>query len=53
MKESEFIFHSVNLLHYKCHKISLHRIGSYRDFPKWLKNKKKTINCKNNIKGWC
>ena len=35
---------SVDLLHYKCHEISLNPSGSYRDSPKWLKNKKATIN---------
>ena len=29
-------------------KVSLSRGGSYIDFPKWLKNKKVTINHKNN-----
>ena len=52
MKGSEIIFDGVNLLYYKClkiccsHKIS--RSGSYIDSPKWLKNKKATINPKNN-----
>ena len=48
MKESEFGFDSVDLLYYKLHKISLNRRGSYKDFPKWFKNKKATINPKNN-----
>ena len=34
MKGSEFFFDSVDLLHYKCHKISLNRGGSYRGYPK-------------------
>ena len=46
MKGSEFIFDSVDLLHYKCHKTSLNRGGLYIDSPKWLKNKKATINPK-------
>ena len=45
MKGSEFVF---DLLYYKFHKISLNRRGSYIDSPKWLKNKKATINPKNN-----
>ena len=48
MKGDKFVFDSVDLLYYKCHKISLVRVGSYTDFPKWLKNKKATINHKNN-----
>ena len=48
MKGSEFIFDSVDLWYYKFHKISLHGGGSYIDSPKWLNNKKATINPKNN-----
>ena len=48
MKGSEFIFDSVNLLHYHLQKTSLKRTGSsYIDSPKWLKNKKARINPKN------
>ena len=48
MRGSEFVFDSVDLLHYNPHKISLNRGGSYIyiDFPKWLKNKNATINQK-------
>ena len=35
-------------MYYKLHKISLNQGGSYIDSPKWLKNKKATINPKNN-----
>ena len=45
MRRSEFIFYSVDLVHYKLNKI---RNGSYVDSLKWLKNKKATINPKNN-----
>ena len=48
MRVSEFVFDNVDLLYYKRHKISLNRGGSYIDSPKWLKNKKATINPKNN-----
>ena len=49
MKGSEFIFDSVNLLYYHLQKTSLKRTGSsYIDSPEWLKNKKATINPKNN-----
>ena len=49
IKGSDFIFDSVDLLHYRLHKTSLKRTGSsYMDSPEWLKNKKATINPKNN-----
>ena len=48
MRESEFVFDSVDLLHYNLHKTSLNSGGSYIDSPKWLKNKKATINSKIN-----
>ena len=48
MRGSEFAFESVDSLYYKLHKISLNRGGSYIGSPKWLKNKKATINPKNN-----
>ena len=34
MKGSEFVYDSVDLLHYKCHKISLNCGGPYKDSPK-------------------
>ena len=48
MKAGEFVFDSVDLLHFKLHKISLNRGRSYTDSPEWLENKKATINPKNN-----
>ena len=48
MRVSEFVFDNLDSLYYKLHKISLNRGGSYIDSPKWLKNKKATINPKNN-----
>ena len=47
MRGSEFVFDSINL-YYKFHKIILNRGGSFIDSSKWLKNKKVTINPKNN-----
>ena len=41
MRGSEFVFDSVDLLHYNFCKISLKRGGSYIDSLEWLKNKKK------------
>ena len=49
MTGSEFIFDSVDLWYYNLQKISLNRKGSsYIDSPEWLKNKKATINPKDN-----
>ena len=48
MKQSGFNFDSVDLLCYHLQKTSLSRKGgSYIDSPEWLKNKKATINPKN------
>ena len=44
----EIVVDSVDLLYYKCHKISLNCDGSYIDSFKRLKTKKATINPKNN-----
>ena len=48
MRGSEFEFDVVNLLYYDFNKISLNRGGSYLDSAKWIKDKKSTINPKNN-----
>ena len=48
VKGSEFVFGGVNTLYYDLNKISLNRDKSYTESPKWLKNKKATINPKNN-----
>ena len=45
MRGSDFIFDSVKLLYYKCHKINFKR-GGYIDSPDWIKKKKATINPK-------
>ena len=47
VRGSEFIFYCVDALYYNLNKISLNRGGSYIDSPKWLKNKKATLNPKN------
>ena len=44
MRGSEFVFDCVNELHYKLLKVDLNRGRSHIDSPKWLKNKKATIN---------
>ena len=48
MRDSELVIDTIDLLHYNLHKICLNRSRSYIDSPKWLKNKKTTINPKNN-----
>ena len=48
MRGSEFEFDGVNFLYYGFNKTSINRGGSYIDSPKWLKDKKSTINPKNN-----
>ena len=44
MREKEFAYDGVDALYYNLNKVSLSRGGSYVDSPKWLKNKKTTIN---------
>ena len=48
MRGSDFEFDGVNFLYYDFNEISLNRGGSCIDSPKWLKDKKSTINPKNN-----
>ena len=48
MRGSDFESDGVNFLYYDFNEISLNRGGSYIDSPKWLKDKKSTINPKNN-----
>ena len=46
MRGSDFVFEGVNVLYYDFNKIIISRGGSYIDSPKWLKDKKSTINPK-------
>ena len=48
MRGSDFEFDGFNSLYYDFNEINLNRSGSYIDSPKWLKDKKSTINLKNN-----
>ena len=48
MKGSDSEFDGVNFLYYDFNKISINRGGSYIDSPKWLKDKKSTVNPKSN-----
>ena len=47
MRGIDFIFDSVQLLYYKCHKITFKRGGSHIDYPDWIKKEKATVNPKN------
>ena len=48
VRGSEFEFDGINLFYYNFNKMSIYRGGTYIDSLKWLKNKKSTINPKNN-----
>ena len=48
MRGSDFEFDGIHLLYYDFNKISLNRSGSYLESGKWIKDKKSTINPKNN-----
>ena len=48
MRASDFEFDGINFFNYNFKKTSIYRGGSYIDSPKWLKDKKSTINPKNN-----
>lgn len=48
MKDSNFKFCCVDLLHCKCHKINLNRVEPYKDSPNWIKRKTATVNTKSN-----
>ena len=53
IKGTDFVFESVDLLDYKLLRVRLNRGGSYVKSPKWLENKKATINPKNDDDGEC
>ena len=48
MRGSDFVYDSIDALYYNLNKVSLSRGRPYIDSLKWLKNKKATINPKNN-----
>ena len=48
MRDSDFAFDGANFRYYDFNKISISRGGSYIDSPKWLKDKKSSVNPKNN-----
>ena len=47
MRGSEFEFDGINFFYYNFNKTSIYRDGLYIDSPKWLKDKKSTINPNN------
>ena len=47
MRGLEFEFDAINFFYYSFNKTSIYRGGTYIDSPKWLKDKKSTINPKN------
>ena len=53
MMGSDFEFDGVNFLYYDFNEINLNRGGSDIDSPKWLRDKKSTINPKNNDDKCC
>ena len=48
MRGSEFEFDGINFFYYSFNKMSRYRGGTYIDSPKWLRNRKLTINPKSN-----
>ena len=48
MRGSYFEFDGINFFYYNFNKTSIYRRGSYIDSPKWLKDKKSTINPEKN-----
>ena len=48
MKGSDIIFNGINYFYYDFNRVSISKGGSYIEFSKWLKDKKSTVNQKNN-----
>ena len=48
MKDSDFVFNRINYFYYDFNRVSICKGGSYIDSRKWLKDKKSTVNQKNN-----
>ena len=48
MKGSDFVFNGINYFYYDFNRVSISKGGSYIESPKWLKDKKSTVNSKNN-----
>ena len=48
MRGSGFVFNGINYFYYDFNRVSISKGGSYIESPKWLKDKKSTVNQKNN-----
>ena len=48
MRGSDFVFNGINYFYYDFNSVSISKGGSYIESPKWLKDKKCTINQTNN-----
>ena len=48
MKGSDFVFNGIYYFYYDFNRVSISKGGSYIESPKWLKDKKSTVNMKNN-----
>ena len=48
MKGFDFVFNGINYFYYDLNRVSISKGGSYIDSPKWIKDKKSTVNQKNN-----
>ena len=48
MKGSDFVFNGINYFYYDFNRVSISKGGSYIESPKWLRDKKSTVNPKNN-----
>ena len=48
IRGSDFTFNGINYLFYDFNRVSISKGGSYIESPKWLKDKKCTVNQKNN-----
>ena len=47
MKGSDFVYSGINYFYYDLNRVSIFKGGSYIESPKWLKDKKATVNQKN------
>ena len=48
MRGSDFVFDAINCIYYDFNRITISKGGSYIESPKWLKDKKCTVNQKSN-----
>ena len=48
MRGSNFVFNGINYFYYDFNRVGVRKGGSYIESPKWFKDKKSTVNQKNN-----